>query len=286
MKKILTADNTETFLNESVGESYHSYTGAVEEALKKFVEPCRIRELAREKAGGNKPLRLLDFCFGLGYNSAMAVSVALEENPACEIEVVGLENDASIIEKIREVSPPIAFYPAYQKLCRQMGNLQPIQPIQLKEAAPPSQQDRCGNRSPQPIQPKEAVSLFKAADGLKETQQAVNSQGQPANLEFREGKVRIRILLGDARETVKSLPENYFDAVFYDPFSPKTMPEMWSTELLREMWRVMSKSAILATYSCARMVRENLSRAGLIYDEGPIVGRRGPGTIARKWSLW
>jgi len=45
--KILTADNSESFLNETVGESYHSYTGAVEEALKKYALPCKIKELAK-----------------------------------------------------------------------------------------------------------------------------------------------------------------------------------------------------------------------------------------------
>jgi tRNA U34 5-methylaminomethyl-2-thiouridine-forming methyltransferase MnmC len=58
---------------------------------------------------------------------------------------------------------------------------------------------------------------------------------------------------------------------------------MWSEELFVEMWRVMKQDAILATYSCARMVRDNMSKANLMYDDGPIVGRRGPGTIATKW---
>ena len=60
---------------------------------------------------------------------------------------------------------------------------------------------------------------------------------------------------------------------------------MWEVSFFEEMYRVMKKSAILATYSCARMVRENMSKAGLFYDEGPIVGRRGPGTIATRWEV-
>ncbi len=218
MKKILTADNTETFLNEEVGESYHSQTGAVEEALKKYALPCNIKELA--KTGR---IKILDVCFGLGYNSAMAISVALQENQRCEIEVVGLENDAAILEKIQEVSPPILFYKHYQRL-------------------------------------------------------------HPGRLEFYERTVHVQVILGDARETVKKLLDEHFDAIFFDPFSPKTAPAMWSINLFQEMARVMKSTAVLATYSCARMVRENMSAAGLIYDEGPIVGRRGPGTVATKWK--
>ena len=217
MKLILTADNTETFLNEEIGESYHSQTGAVEEALKKYALPCKIKELA--KVG---KMKILDVCFGLGYNSAMAIDVALQENLHCEIEVIGLEFDAEIITKIQEVNPPLNFYTNYKQL-----NMH--------------------------------------------------------NLQFKKGNITIKIILGDAHHTVKQLPMNYFDAIFFDPFSPKTAPQMWSVSLFQEMYRVMKSTAILATYSCARIARENMAAAGLFYDDGPIVGRRGPGTIATKW---
>lgn len=217
LKKIITADSTETFLNEEVGESYHSQTGAVEEALKKYAIPCKIKELA--KTG---KIRILDVCFGMGYNSALAISIALEENPECEIEVIGLEYDATIISKIQEVNPPIAFFAQYKKL-------------------------------------------------------------NPSSLEFKERNVSVKIILGDARETAKTLPGDYFDTVFFDPFSPKTAPEMWQVPFFEQMHRVLKSSGILATYSCARLARENMSTAGLMYDDGPIVGRRGPGTIATKW---
>src|SRR3989344_2534103 len=217
MKKIITADNTESFLNQEINETYHSQTGAVEEALRKYAEPCQIKELA--KTGS---IKILDLFFGLGYNSAMAIQVALEANPGCQIEVIGIENDPEIISKIQEVNPPIGFFQHYKKL-----------------------------------------SLNR--------------------LEFRQGHISVKVILQDVKEAIKKLNENYFDAIFYDPFSPKTSPEMWTTELFTEMYRVMKDSGILATYTCARMARENMAAANLIYDDGPIVGRRGPGTIAKKW---
>ena len=111
MKKVITADNTETFLNEEVKETYHSQTGAVEEALKKYAIPCKIKEKAETGT-----LRILDVCFGMGYNSAMAIDVALEANPCCQIEVVGLEYDPEIVKKIQEVNPPINFFQHYKDL--------------------------------------------------------------------------------------------------------------------------------------------------------------------------
>ncbi len=217
LQKVITKDNTESFLNEKVQQTYHSMTGAVEEALKKYAIPCKIKELA--KSG---KIIILDFCFGLGYNSAMAIDIALEENPDCEIEIIGLEFDPEIIQKIQEVNPPIKFFQYYKKII-------------------------------------------------------------PHYLQFQEGKVSVKVILGDARKTCPQLLDDHFDAIFYDPFSPQATPEMWSEELFKEMYRVMKSTAILATYSCARMVRDNMSKAGLFYDDGPIVGRRGPGTVATKW---
>ena len=217
MQKIITADKSETYLNEQVGECYHSLQGAAEEAIQKYVIPCKIKELA--KTGH---IRILDICFGLGYNSAMAISTALDENPNCTIEVVGLEYDPDIISRIQEVNPPIAFYTHYKQLT-------------------------------------------------------------PQQLIFQQGNVSVKVLLGDGRDKVKELSDNHFDAIFFDPFSPKTAPEMWQVPFFTQIHRVMKPSAIFATYSCARMARDNMAEAGLMYDDGPIWGRRGPGTIATKW---
>jgi len=218
MQKIITADKTETFLNEEVGEAYHSYTGAVEEAMNKYALPCKIKELAKE----NGKIRILDVCSGMGYNSAVAIDVALKANRKCEIEVIGLENDSKIIEKIQEVNPPIKFFKHYKRLT-------------------------------------------------------------PKNLSLEEGNVSINFILGDARQTIKKLKENHFDAVFFDPFSPQTTPEMWKTDFFKEVRRVMNKEAIFSTYTISQTAREQMAEAGLFYQDGPIPSRRGPGTIATKW---
>jgi len=90
---------------------------------------------------------------------------------------------------------------------------------------------------------------------------------------------RLKILLGDARDTIKQIDEK-FDAVFHDPFSPPKNPELWTEEFFREIKKRMKKGAILATYSCARVTRDNLKAAGFKVIDGPIVGRRSPSTLA------
>lgn len=92
----------------------------------------------------------------------------------------------------------------------------------------------------------------------------------------------IKLILGDALQEIDNLPNNHFDRVFFDPFSPKKQPEMWSEELLNKIYSKMKIGGKLSTYSCAKIVRSNLIETGFSVKDGPIVGRRSPATIAIK----
>ena len=63
MKLIKTKDNSFTFFNEEFQEHYHSISGALEEANKKFIEPLELKD----------GMTILDICFGLGYNTLAAI---------------------------------------------------------------------------------------------------------------------------------------------------------------------------------------------------------------------
>ena len=95
------------------------------------------------------------------------------------------------------------------------------------------------------------------------------------------GSGRLRLLLGDARETIRSLPESErFDAVFLDPFSPRVEPELWQPEFLGEIARRMAPGSVLSTYSASISVRAGLRAAGLRVGPGPRVGTKSSGTLA------
>lgn len=98
---------------------------------------------------------------------------------------------------------------------------------------------------------------------------------------FEEDNITIKILLGDAREKINSVNESA-DVVFFDPFSPKKAPMMWEKDFFKSIITKMKIGGILTTYSCARVVRDNLNSAGFEVKDGPIIGRRSPSTIAVK----
>jgi tRNA U34 5-methylaminomethyl-2-thiouridine-forming methyltransferase MnmC len=213
MERIITKDGSETFYSLEYGESYHSISGAVEESFKKYIEASPYEELARSGA-----VKVLDICFGLGYNSAAAIERISKLNPGCKIILVGLEKDPEIMNKILSVNPGIGGYELVQ----------------------------------------EAIRRGYSHD---------------------DGRVKVTVMLGDARDSLRSI-DTKFDLVFHDPFSPKKNPELWTEDFFKELIRHMKKGAVLTTYSCARLVRENLKKAGFSVKDGPCVGRRAPSTIA------
>ncbi len=66
MEKVITGDNSTTFRNKEYDECYHTKSGAIEEAFEKYAKLCKLKD----------GMKVLDVCFGIGYNSLAAISLA------------------------------------------------------------------------------------------------------------------------------------------------------------------------------------------------------------------
>ena len=208
MKQIKTLDGSYTLYNKEFDEHYHTKSGALEEAFEKHVKAV----------GVSNGMKILDFCFGLGYNAIAAVKN--HKN----IEIIGLEIDKEILELIKTIEVP-------EKI------------------------------------EKEFDVFRKIADD----NEIVDSSNN-----------KIKLIVGDALVEIKKLKPNYFDRIFFDPFSPKKHAEMWTLDVFKEVYRVLKDNGKLSTYSCARIVRDNMKKAGFKVIDGPVIGRRSPSTIAVK----
>jgi len=207
LRKIETADGSITYFNPEFGEAYHSITvGAMDEARVKYVEPADIKE-------GDL---VLDFCFGLGYNSLLTI------DSVKNIKIIGIEKDKDILKEILENKPP-KYDESYEKI-------------------------------------KSAV-----LDTLN-----------------KRNNDKLKIIIGDGLEEARKLASDSFDAVLFDPFSPRKHPGLWSKDVFDEMFRVMKKGAKLTTYSCATWIRNNMREAGFKVVDGPIFGRKSASTVAIK----
>jgi tRNA U34 5-methylaminomethyl-2-thiouridine-forming methyltransferase MnmC len=94
----ITADGSFTFFSSEFGETFHSCQGAQTEAHLKFVEPTKIHDIARKSK-----VKILDICYGLGYNSAAALDKIWAVNPDCQVELIGLELERNVTKFASEI---------------------------------------------------------------------------------------------------------------------------------------------------------------------------------------
>ncbi|OUL18440.1 hypothetical protein BV378_35755 [Nostoc sp. RF31YmG] len=86
-----TADGSFTFTSQEFGEAFHSRYGAKQESFLKFAVPTQLAARAQKPV-----LRLLDICYGLGYNTAAALQTIWEVNPNCDVELMALELNRAV----------------------------------------------------------------------------------------------------------------------------------------------------------------------------------------------
>lgn len=92
LKRIESVDGSVTFFNNEFGDTYHSVTvSALDEARVKYIEPAEIKD----------GFKVLDFCFGLGYNSLAVL------NNNTNIQITGIEIDRDILEEIKNINVPL-----------------------------------------------------------------------------------------------------------------------------------------------------------------------------------
>jgi tRNA U34 5-methylaminomethyl-2-thiouridine-forming methyltransferase MnmC len=103
LQPIITDDGSPTFRSTVYDEPYHSKSGAVEEAFKKYALPLKIWEK-------ENPV-IYDVCSGMGYNAAAAIDVFLEKGKSGNTITIYLyENDEEIIKKTLDVNPEFKSY--------------------------------------------------------------------------------------------------------------------------------------------------------------------------------
>lgn len=89
-----------------------------------------------------------------------------------------------------------------------------------------------------------------------------------------DDQTRLTVICGPAFErlTASSLA---FDAWYLDGFAPSRNPDMWSAELMREIFAHTNAEGTFATYAAAGFVRRNLAAAGFTVNRRPgFAGKR------------
>lgn len=109
-----TGDGSLTFYSPTFGEAFHSHHGAKQEAEQKFVAPTRLQERALKGA----PLKILDICYGLGHNTAAALTTIWAANPQCAVEWMGLELNPVVSRQALATGAMRIWPPQVQQICQ------------------------------------------------------------------------------------------------------------------------------------------------------------------------
>ena len=96
LKKIKTNDNSYTFWNSEYKEHYHSMKGANLEAKNKYVLSSNLDSFYVQNQ-----IRVLDICFGIGYNSLSTINEIIKNKQS--INITALEIDKRILRHSSEL---------------------------------------------------------------------------------------------------------------------------------------------------------------------------------------
>ncbi len=227
-----TQDGSFTFFSAAFNETFHSRQGARTEAIEKFAIATHLPRLAQQAQATGSPIKLLDICYGLGLNTAAALETLWQIAPHCPVELYALELDASV---------PLAA----------------IAPELIQTWSPPVQAAL------------QALARHQAFPGLNARSNARPngpSTTDPTNQDPPGATIPLtaQLLIGDARQTIAQVQAAHFqaDAIFFDPFSPRRCPQLWTIDFFRQVAQCLAPSGRLATYSRAASVRSAMLATG------------------------
>ena len=104
MKEVVTKDGSVTLKSEKYNECYHSSEGAYTESLYKHVLPGYTVAKKFNYYGGE--IRILDICFGLGYNTLTAL---LHKPENVKLKIFSPELDLELVKSLKNFKYPDRF---------------------------------------------------------------------------------------------------------------------------------------------------------------------------------
>lgn len=243
-----TADGSISCVDQETGQLCHNSVGAYTEAVHHYVIPSGLKD----KIGETGHIRVLDACYGLGYNTWALINELLcdpdleqiSANRPLTLSVVAIERYPEVMTFL----PRVLEHRSFDTLKRKIPHL-------------------------------EHNTYYRTLWGFDEELPKI-----PDNRLFSMGvannwQVEISLWIDDLRNQVLNLSQP-FDAIFHDPFSPQKMPELWTADLFRQYRALLAeRDGIFLTYSTAAAVRGGLKEAGLIPLKTKGLGKKAGGTI-------
>ncbi|BAQ62487.1 SAM-dependent methyltransferase [Geminocystis sp. NIES-3708] len=123
-----TADGSKTFYSHEFSETFHTKYGAKAEAEITYVQGCHLAEKIKQQ----EQIKIIDICYGLGYNTAAAIDCIFKINPQCQVEIIALELDENVPRQALEYNLLNHWQPEIIELLTQLFYFRQVDTPQLK----------------------------------------------------------------------------------------------------------------------------------------------------------
>lgn len=258
---VTTDDGSLSCVDSQTGELSHNRVGAYTESVQLYAQVSGLLDLAFTQG----EIRVLDACYGMGYNSWSLINELVRLGDQPEIAAIYRERHGD--RPIRVSLVCIEKYPEVLEFLPQVLGSPTFDPLKAKLTAA---EHNTYYRTLQCL-------LDTKLDGL-EPRKIIMDVAPFWQFE-------LDLWVDDLRNRMPKL-QGDFDAVFHDAYSPQKMPELWTFDLFVHYHRLLNaRQGRVLTYSAAAAVRGGLQEAGFSIAKTPELGTKSGGTIARVSKL-
>lgn len=281
-----TADKSTGLYNNIVGDVYHSIYGALEEAEEKFIAPLDFINNYYCKP----EIRVLDICYGIGYNTKAFLKKILQTNYKGNIKIDILEYDKNLVtispfikDNLFNTYPEVSYILSASLINEVYNNRDTIKSIMS---------DKYNYKFFEPFYRNLVKQFYYFGYNYKPQNKnnsflhniyyhCISQRHKIPVKHFKFNKIKIKPYFDDARITVQTLKVQY-DIIFLDAFTPSKLPTLWSLHFFKELYRLINEDGMLVTYSNSAAVRHAMIDAGFCVGKILDNAGRNSGTVAAK----
>ena len=278
----ITEDGSVGLYDYVTGDIYHSITGAYRESYEKFIQGSGFETFARN----NDEVSILDICYGIGYNSKVAINSAIKNNCNIKIKIDALETNTKIVSLSPFIKDNIDNVYLKIKLLSSLSNKISdfYESIQEIVSEGPEFKDLYLDASVCPVidfivanhniyTHDELYALLHNIyyQNISNSMENGMKDNDIINLDF-------DIKFGDARQTIDSCNLLY-DFVFLDGFTPSKQPNLWTYQFLSKVKSKVKPDSVFVTYSNSSPVRKTLLDLGFNISK-IVLDNKSFGTVA------
>lgn len=257
----LTDDGSRTLWDARLGESFHSGCGAVSETLIVYLSNSQVLPRLRQ----SMPCAVLEY--GLGTATGFLLTAAVAEHYRTPLVFTALE--CSLLPS--EIFGQLQLADSVERCISQGLARTPVSDpgFVLSEFA---------------ALPHLCEAFCEQVAGWQRDSPKLLASSATGQLVARLSEfVELHLWLGDARDWTPSDAGAMdgrsiagFDAVYFDPFSPESSPELWTAEVFEVAARGLRPGGLLTSYCVKSSVRKALQQCGLQVCKmaGPLGGKR------------